>query len=235
MLAKKILELEKRLGLVFCNKSLLEESITHPSASQYGPNPDFHYQRLEFIGDAVLSFFLADRLYSIFPQEREGVLTHYRSYLSRGLRLATIGKSLGLSDYIQVGSTQTEQHLAFQNSVLENAVEALFGAIYLDQGLAVFRKFAESVYEPYWCKLNEIEAPRSAKTTLQELVQDHFRGNPLRYELLDSFGLDHQKQFKVAVLLGNRSLGTGTASSKKRAEEKAAEEALRNKPLEWKE
>ena len=234
MVAQKIFELENKLGLSFRNKSLLEESITHPSASQYGVTPDFHYQRLEFIGDAVLSFFLADRLYSLFPQEREGVLTHYRSHLSRGLRLATIGKSLGLSNYIQVGPTEAEQRLPFQNSVLENVVEALFGAIYLDQGLIVFRKFAESVYKSYWNKLNEIDAPQNAKTKLQELVQDHFRGNPLSYETLDSFGLDHEKQFKVAVLLGNRRLGTGIASSKKRAEEKAAEEALRNKPLEWK-
>lgn len=235
MVLEKILELENKLGLEFHDKSLLEESVTHPSATQYGSNPDFHYQRLEFIGDAVLSFFLADRLYSLFPKEREGQLTHYRSYLSRGLRLAGIGKSLNLHVYIQVGSTEAEQKLPYQNSVLENVVEALFGAIYLDQGLPLFREFAESVYQPYWSKLNDIEAPKNAKTKLQELIQDHFRGNPLCYKLLDSYGLDHEKQFKVGVFLGNRILGTGTASSKKRAEEKAAKEALANKPLEWKE
>ena len=227
--------LQEQLGVRFRDQSLLLQALTHPSFAQHSETPAFHYQRLEFVGDAVLSLFLAEKLYYRFPEDREGMLSRYRSHLAGGMNLGRVAAAWGLGKFLRVGRTEEKAGLKENHSVLEDLLEALFGAVYLDQGLAVLWEFAERVFAPYWEDLNETKVQKNAKSQLQELVQEHFRGNPLRYELERTVGPDHNKEFTVVVKMGERVLGVGTASTKKRAQEFAAREALRNRPLEWKE
>lgn len=219
--------LEDRIGHAFRDRSLLERAVTHPSALPENPAFAESNQRLEFLGDAVLQLILTERLYELFPAEREGVLSKHRAALANGTFLARLAREIGLDTALILGGSEESSGGRARPSSLEDAFEALIGAIYLDSDIDKARRVVLQIYGALPERLadtNEIENP---KGRLQELVQPRFGNNALRYEVTNTFGEDHAREYEVLVLLQERPLGTGRGASKKAAEEAAARVALR--------
>ncbi len=209
--------LQEALGYRFANIILLEQALTHRSCA------DQHNQRLEFLGDSVLGLLIAEMLYGLYPEEAEGDLSKRLVSLVNGEQLADIARTLGLGTYLAMSASEAEQGGADNRSNLEDACEALLGAIYLDGGLEAVR----SVVVRFWQPLAEqtVAPPKDAKTTLQEWAQG--RGLPLpEYVVLSADGPSHAPHFVVEVRVNGRAPGRGEAGTKKLAERKAAEAML---------
>ncbi len=206
--------LQKRIGYKFRNISLLERALTHPSLARQENN-----QRLEFLGDAVIGLMVARILYDLFPQEQEGELARRQASLVRGETLAQVARDINLGEALKIATSEIQSGGRDNPSNLEDAIEALLGAIYLDGGLAAVEDFVE----PIWKKLagNAIVAPKDAKTSLQEWVQG--RGLPLPvYRLLETIGSAHAPVFTVEVAVQGYDPAQAKAASKRAAEQEAA-------------
>jgi ribonuclease-3 len=212
---------EKTIGYDFKDCSLLEEALTHPSLShnQKGINV-VNYERLEFLGDAVLGMLVAEMLCALFPDEREGMLAKRHSWLVKGETLTKIGASIGIGEALQMttGEAQTGGRTTASN--LEDAMEALIGAIYLDGGLTPAKAFISR----YWNSLATEggEPPKDPKTDLQEWVQG--QGFPLpQYQVVASDGPDHAPIFTIALTVKKHKTLQAQGSTRKKAEKKAAQ------------
>lgn len=206
--------LQKRIGYQFRNISLLERALTHPSLGKQENN-----QRLEFLGDAVIGLVVAHILYDLFPQEQEGELARRQASLVRGETLAQVARDIKLGDALKVATSEIQSGGRDNSSNLEDALEALLGAIYLDGGLAAVEEFVV----PRWKKLAEtaIVAPKDAKTALQEWAQG--RGLPLPvYSLLETIGSAHSPVFTIEVAVQGYEPAQAKATSKRAAEQLAA-------------
>jgi ribonuclease-3 len=203
--------LEQRLGHRFTNAALLEQALTHRSAGA-GDN-----ERLEFLGDGVLGCAVAEELYARFPALPEGRLTRMRARLVREEGLAEVAARLEIEPLLRVGAKH-----AVSRSVLADAVEAVFGALFLDGGYAAARKAVLHVFGPLLEALDPGETGKDAKTELQELM--HARGSKLpEYRVVATHGAPHQRSFEVECALpelGVSAVGKGT--SLQRAEQQAA-------------
>jgi ribonuclease III len=214
-------QLQHDLGYQFSNARLLELALTHRSLSRESNN--FSNQRLEFLGDAVLGLVVADMLYTLFPNEPEGDLSKRLVSLVNGEQLAVIAQRLNLGDYLSVSGGEAEQGGRENPSNLEDALEALLGAIYLDSGLDA----AKAVITRFWGEhATTMKAPpKDPKTTLQEWVQA--RGLPLpEYVLISSDGPSHAPNFVVEVRVQGVAPARAEAGVKKTAERLAAEKLL---------
>lgn len=217
--------LEENLGYSFKNKELLKNALSHSSYAnethlRLGSN-----ERLEFLGDAVLSLVVADFLYKQFPDKPEGELTKLRASLVCEKSLCRFARELEIGDFILLGKGEEQCGGRERNSILADAFEAILAAIYLDAGMDVARQHVLRFVKD---ELNhtEDEVFHDYKTTLQEVIQR----NPeerLSYVLSAESGPDHNKSFTVDVLLNSSVIGTGTGKTKKRAEQMAARDALR--------
>ncbi len=218
--------LEKRLGYHFRNQALLIEALTHSSFLQNNPEAGPHNQRLEFLGDSVLQFILTDALYREFPDDREGVLSRRRAVLSKGGFLTEMARDLGLDTSLRLSRSEQDAGGRNRASILEDAFEALVGAVYLDSDLATTQRLVLAWYGPLDNRLAVSEDAENPKGRLQELVQPEHGNNALSYEVSATTGPRHARVYEVGVFLNGKQIGTGSGSSKKTAEEAAARVAL---------
>ena len=193
--------------------------MTHPSAVMAG---EPHYERLEFLGDAVLDLAIADLLMRRFPEAKEGALSKERASIVNGRTLAVKANEIGLGDALRLGKGEEKSGGRDKISILAAAFEAVIGAIYTDGGLepaqrVVERLFADDIGGP--------AAERDYKTELQEIAYRQFRAQPV-YELVAARGPDHAKRFTTRIRIAGRELGVGEGGSKKQSEQAAARAAL---------
>lgn len=218
--------LEVHLDYTFRDRELLLRALTHPSYLQDHPEVAESNQRFEFLGDAVLQLVLTEALFDLFPDDREGNLSKRRSALANGVFLARIAKELGLDSCLLLGASEETTGGRDRASSLEDAFEALIGAIYLDGGLPAAMRVVRLLYGDLTARLSIVEDVGNPKGRLQERVQPIHGNNAVRYEVVRVEGQDHAREYEVAVFLQERPLGTGRGSSKKAAEEAAARAGL---------
>lgn len=223
--------MQARIGHVFRDRSLLESSLTHPSVQQEQGGVA-HNQRLEFLGDAVLQLVITERLHALFPDEREGALTQRRATLIRGAFLAGIALDLGLDRVLRVSAAERAAGGHRREAALEDAVEALVAAIFLDGGWETARKVVLGWFGDLHDHLGRNEQRINPKGRLQEHFQPRHGNSALAYRVVREEGPPHERTFEVEVLLLDRVIGRGAGPSKKEAEENAAREALRALPAE---
>ncbi len=212
-------ELENKIGYVFKNDLLLQTALTHTSFANEDKHRTHHNERLEFLGDSVLSVVVSEYLFSHNKQLPEGYLTRIRAALVCEGSLFEFAMQLGLGQYLRLGRGEEKSGGRTRPAILADAFEALIAAIYLDGGLECARAFIL----PYIQSAQPME--QDYKTRLQEVIQK----NPeerVRYEVVDSSGPDHDKHFVVEVHLNSNCIGRGEGHSKKSAEQMAAREAL---------
>jgi ribonuclease III len=210
--------LEKRIGHRFTTPQLLEQALTHRS---HGLDNN---ERLEFLGDGVLGCAVADELYARFPQLSEGKLTRLRAALVREESLAGIGERIGLAEHLRVGKLQ------LQPSLVADAVEAVFGAIFLDAGYDAARKAVVEVFGEQLEALDPAQSAKDAKTELQELLQGRRLKLP-EYRVVSVDGEAHRQSFQVECRVADLDLkATGSGTSRQRAEQQAAQRVLQQIP-----
>jgi ribonuclease III len=218
--------LQARIGYTFRDPAHLERALTHPSWLQ-GKSAGFaSNQRLEFLGDSVLQLILTEALFGLFPADREGELTTRRAVLSKGAFLSRLAREIGLEACLRMGANEDAAGGRNRDAALEDAFEALVGAISLDGGLESTRKAVLGIYGSLPSRLEELETLANPKGRLQEIVQPAHGNQALRYEVLATEGADHERRYEVAVYLLERRLGSGKGPSKRIAEEEAARAAL---------
>ena len=215
------------LGFQFRDPSLFEHALVHRSyCNEHGMDASESYERLEFLGDAVLELIVSDNLYGQFPEADEGQLTKSRASLVRGKVLADVARRLGLGDMLLVGHGVESSGGRDQDSVLAAALEAVIAAIYLDQGIDAARQFVKSQLAPELAHIGRSGAPpENPKSRLQELLQGEGYPTPL-YRLAGRQGPDHNPIFSVEAVVGERVIGEGQGGKKSDAENAAAEAAL---------
>jgi len=222
----EIAALQTRLRCGFKDHRLLERALTHPSYLHDHPEAGESNQRLEFLGDAVLQLVLTEALFGLFPEAREGVLTKRRAALGKGIFLSRLAREVGLDRCLRLGANEEATGGRGRDSALEDAFEALIGALFLDGGLETVRGAVLGIYGDLSARLATLEGGENPKGRLQERVQPEHGNEALRYEILRTEGADHARAFEAAVFLHDRLLGTGRGLSKKLAEEAAARAAL---------
>ncbi len=218
--------LQRRLGYTFRDPALLRHALTHPSylADHAGAGPG--NQRLEFLGDSVLQLILTEALFQLYPDEREGALSRRRAALTQGRFLSRLARDLGLDAGLRLGQSEEQTGGRRRHSNLEDGLEALVGAIFLDSDFATARRIVLAWYGPLPGRLDLLLDGDNPKGRLQELVQPVHGNDALRYELAGTRGAAHEREYEVEVFLGEQRLGSGRGSSKKDAEEEAARAAL---------
>ena len=216
-------ELERALGYEYRDRELLRMALSHTSyANEIYKDAFQSYERLEFLGDSILGFVTADYLYHKFPHKLEGELSRIRAELVCEKNLALVAEKLSLGDYLLLGNGEEQTGGRQRASITSDVVEALIAAAYLDGG---FEAAKHIVQQHVLSLLSEAEKTHDYKTELQELVQRK-KEQHLTYELLTESGPDHCKEFTVQVSLNGTPVGSGTGTSKKRAEQAAAQQAI---------
>ena len=219
-----IKELESALGYRFRNVALLQNALAHSSyANERWHNSLLSNERLEFLGDSVLGMLVADYLYRNFPDRPEGELTRMRADMVCEQTLAAAANKIGIGEHLLLGHGEEQGGGRSRNSILADAMESVIAACFLDGGLGaaltVVQKFI--LVEVPVTRLHNVDY----KTRLQELVQQK-KNQTLSYSLVGESGPDHDKQFVVEVRLNGNVVGSGSGSSKKRAEQSAAASAI---------
>ncbi len=219
-------ELEKRLGYRFRNGGLLEEALRHSSyANEHRGSAAASNERLEFLGDSVLGFVTAEFLFARHPDSPEGELTRIRAALVCEQSLHEVAQSLELGRFLRLGNGEESCGGRTRPSILADAVEAVFAAVYLDGGFAAASDLIHRVLLEKEREETVEERRRDYKTTLQELVQRE-PNHALAYRMVGESGPDHEKCFAFEVLLDGKVVGRGEGRSKKEAEQMAARAAL---------
>ncbi|MFA6514118.1 MAG: ribonuclease III [Patescibacteria group bacterium] len=228
----RLAKLQKNIGVTFKDDNLIRQAMVH--RSYINEHPDFkigHNERLEFLGDAVLEIIVTEYLFLKFVDVPEGDLTNWRASLVNAKMLYEIAQELGIEEalYLSKGESKDKNKKSRQ-FILANAIEAIIGAIYLDQGIAVAKKF---VLKNIVCKLDGILENRlylDPKSRFQEKAQE-VRGITPHYQILDETGPDHAKIFTVGLYLGEELVTNGEGSSKQEAQVSAAAKGL--KKMSW--
>ncbi|MEI3089302.1 MAG: ribonuclease III [Oscillospiraceae bacterium] len=217
-------KLEQGLGYTFRNKALLENALTHSSYAN--ENRERHLpdnERLEFLGDSILGFVVAEYLYRNFPDKPEGELTRIRADLVCERNLAEAAATIELGSYLLLGHGEEQGGGRKRDSIVSDAMESVIAASFMDGGFAAAKEIIDRLI------LSNIPKGRPRnfdyKTAFQELVQRK-KDQQIHYELTGESGPDHDKHFEVEVLLNGKAVGHGVGSSKKRAEQAAAEAAI---------
>ena len=215
-------EFQQRIGYTFKRISYLEQALTHSSYANEGRKHLKNNERLEFLGDSVLSVIVARYLFLNYKDLPEGVLTKMRASLVCEKALDVFAGELELGKFLRLGKGEELTGGRDRDSITSDAMEALLGAIYLDGGFANAKEFVHHFI------LNDIEHKKlfyDSKTILQEQIQSETE-EPIHYELVKEEGPDHNKRFTVNVVLGEKVLGSGSGRTKKAAEQEAAYRAL---------
>ena len=214
------------LGISFNDPSLLEQALVH--RSYINENPGFALasnERLEFLGDAVLGLVVAERLYQDFPHFTEGEMTKLRAALVCQNTLTRIARTIGLGDYLYLGKGEEASGGRSKSANLARALEAVIGAIFLDQGSVTTSDFILRLFDKELEKVTSRGAGIDYKSQLQELIQAKGQPPPV-YRVIEAVGPDHDRRFTVEVRAGGVVLGKGSGKSKKTAETEAARSAL---------
>jgi ribonuclease III len=226
---KDMTDLEIAVGFSFKNKTkLIFQSFIHRSYINESPKdqPESN-ERLEFLGDAVLSLIVSTYIYKKFPTHPEGDLTNFRSSLVKTTSLAQTAKKIGLDSYLSLGRGENSSGGRTNPSILADTFEAFLGAIYLDFGLSYCIKIIEKVLFPNLDEIIKSHTYRDYKSIFQEITQEKAKKAPV-YELLESKGPDHAKQFTIGVYVGDQIIAKGVGKNKQQAEQEAARHALDN-------
>ena len=218
-------EFQDRLGIHFSDISLLERAFIHRSYLNEHPKLGLeHNERIEFLGDAVLELVVTDFLYRTYPNP-EGDLTNWRSALVKTESLATVAETLQIADYFKLSRGEAKGNARSHALISANAVEAIIGATYLDQGYDAAKKF---ITEHIISRLPEILATGTwmdPKSKFQEIAQERFGLTP-NYRVMEEAGPDHDKVFTIGVYVGDTLYGKGSGSSKQAGQQEAAAGAL---------
>ena len=219
-----IKDLENAIGYRFRNITLLQNALTHSSfANERWHDSLKSNERLEFLGDSILGMVVAEFLYRNYPDRPEGELTRMRAAMVCENSLAKVADQIGLGEHLLLGHGEEQGGGRARASILADAVESVIAASFLDGGMEPARKFIEKIilcHVPEHCLRNA-----DYKTALQELIQQK-KNQVLTYELTGESGPDHDKHFAVQVLLNGTVIGSGEGTSKKRAEQDAARNAM---------
>ena len=215
--------LDDALGVSFADAALRRAALTHRSYAFEQGEPVTN-ERLEFLGDSVLGLVVTDMAYAAYPEMPEGQLAKLRAAIVNMQALADVARSLRLGDVVLLGKGEELSGGRDKASILADALEAVFGAVYLDRGLTVATELIERLFRPRMDAWVRGEGDRDHKTILQELASRQLRAIP-EYRIAER-GPDHEKEFTATVVVGGEVLGTGTGRSKKEAEQQAAREAF---------
>ena len=213
-------ELERRLGYNFNNHALLYQALTHRSASEN------HYERLEFLGDSILSVVIAEELYHRFPKSPEGDLSRMRATLVCGTMLAKVARAFELGKFLKLGPGELKSGGFRRDSILSDAVEAIIGAIFLDSDVVTAQQIVRDWYQPLLNEIKPGDKQKDPKTRLQEFLQGRQFDLPA-YEVEATEGQAHNQRFTISckvALLNEPVIATGT--SRRKAEQTAAAKAI---------
>ncbi len=215
------------LGYVFSNAELLLEALTHSSFANESASGGRHNERLEFLGDAVLSLCVSRELFARFPHAREGDLTRMRSGLVNASSLAELARATNLDEHLLLGRGEESQGGRTRDTLLGDALEAVLGAVFEDGGFAAAQEVVGRLFTERWPGEPAQDARKDFKTRLQEVMQRQYRDRPI-YTPLADHGPEHAKIFTVRLTLPDGRQFTAEGSSLKRAEQEAAKTALRS-------
>lgn len=219
--------LEARIVYRFRNAQLLTQALTHRSyLYQSNKEEEVDNERLEFLGDSVIEIVVSHLLLTRFPHLTEGGLSKTRAALVNEATLASIARDLRLGATLRLGRGEEENRGSEKDSILAGGLEALAAAVYLDGGYGEAFRVIEGLYAPLLVKMKDEVQDQDFKTRLQEYTQKHLDTTP-HYIVTDEEGPDHDKSFEVVISIGKKAYGMGRGKSKKEAEQRAAEEALR--------
>ncbi|MCW9089289.1 MAG: ribonuclease III [Gammaproteobacteria bacterium] len=208
------------LGYSFNDKELLQQALTHRSVGK------LNNERLEFLGDAILSFVISTELYRRFDDIDEGTLSRLRASLVKGETLAAMARELGLGDYLNLGSGELKSGGFRRASILADTLEAIFGAIFLDSDIRTVQRIILQLFDERMNKVNPSQALKDPKTRLQEYLQSRSRALPV-YEVTDIQGKSHAQTFTVSCRVeGLDEPVISRGSSRRKAEQAAAQEVL---------
>ncbi len=221
-----VITLQQNLGYTFRNEDHLRLALTHPSWLQDHPEETESNQRLEFLGDAVLQLILTEALYALYPADREGLLSKRRAALTKGHYLARLAREIDLAPALRLAASEEQTGGRERPAALEDAFEALIGAVYSDSDFSTARTTVLRLYGDLHERLKSVIHQENPKGRLQELVQPTLGNGALRYRVEHIAGEDHAREYEAKVFLKDEFLGSGRGSSKKSAEERAARAAL---------
>ena len=220
---QEILEFENKIGYTFKDKELLIQAFTHSSQvneQKINKRPD--YERLEFLGDAVLEMISSAYLFRTYPDKKEGEMSKIRASLVCEPALAYCSEQIQLKKYIQLGKGEEATGGRNKESIIADVMEAVIGALFLDGGIEESKRFIDSYV---LTNADSMQMFSDSKSILQEIAQGENLGT-IRYEICGESGPEHDKIFDVRVFVGDKNLGEGTGKTKKAAEQKAAYQAL---------
>lgn len=221
-------KLAEKLNISFKNIELLQNAVTH--RSYLNENRSYkldHNERLEFLGDAVLELVVTEHLYKNY-ENPEGELTNWRAALVNGEMLSKIGEEIGIEDYLLMSRGERKDTGKARQYLLANAVEALIGAIYLDQGYVVSEQFIDKYILSKLPIILKTKSYLDPKSFFQEKAQEIEQVTPY-YKVIKEWGPDHAKMFQMGVFLGDEKIAEGEGDSKQEAQRRAAQEALKEK------
>ncbi|MEA2097912.1 MAG: ribonuclease III [Patescibacteria group bacterium] len=225
---KDVVNLEKKIGIKFKDKNLLKQSLVHRSYLNEHNNFKLdHNERLEFLGDAVLELITTEFLYNNFSNP-EGDLTNFRAALVNRKMLAVISTEIGLEEYLLMSKGESKDTGRARQYIIANALEAVIGAIYLDQGYNKSKKFIENYF---LCKMDDVlndKLYQDAKSKFQEEAQEKVGITPC-YKVIKEWGPDHNKRFLIGIFLDEEKVSEGEGISKQAAQRDAAEKGLKVK------
>ena len=222
-------ELEKKIKIEFSDRKLLDTAFVHKSyVNEHREIKGEHNERLEFLGDAVLELVVTEFLYKNYPSKGEGILTNWRSALVKGKHLAEISEKLDLGVYLYLSRGEERSGGRKKNYILANTLEALIGAIYLDKGYGAAHDFINDSILKQLSYILEQGLHIDAKSRFQEISQDLLGVTP-EYRMMKDEGPDHDKLFVMGAYIGEELIAEGDGSSKQKAEQEAAAQALKAK------
>lgn len=225
MIKSKLEQLQKLLGYTFKNEKLLYTALTHRSCLNE-PGITESYERLEFLGDAVLEMIISSYLFRKFPNKMEGYLTAARSATVRTESLSKISKDYGIDTFINMSKGEESTGGRNNPSILEDVIESLIGALYCDGGIDAANHFFTKFILPNAQEIISEDQLKDAKSILQEKVQSSGFMSPV-YKTVKESGPDHDKTFEVVVIVNNKETTTGSGKSKQEAEQNAAKKAIK--------
>lgn len=229
-MTEPIEEIQTLLKIRFKNPDLIKTALTHRSfLNEHRQENLISNERLEFLGDSILQFWVSKILFERFPDKPEGVLTNMRTRLVRTETLAKISRKLSFGDYLFLSHGEEKGGGRENNALLANTFEAILGAIFLEKGLRVSSNFLLSHFDPLIENLKESKNLKDPKSLLQEKIQVKIKSSP-EYRVLAEDGPDHNKTFVIGVYSEGKIIGKGEGHSKQEGEENAARNALEKLP-----
>lgn len=218
---------EEIIGIIFKDKNILRQAFTHRSyLNEHRDTELVHNERLEFLGDAVLELIVTDYLYNKYPDCNEGELTSFRSALVNAITMSEAASKIQMNDFLLLSKGEAKDVGRARQIILANAIEALIGAIYIDQGYDASKYFIAKNIFPLTDKIVEEKSWVDSKSKFQEKAQENESITP-QYKTIKEEGPDHDKKFTVGVYLNDEKVAEGEGKSKQDAEQMAANNALK--------